>query len=292
MSSVVKSLLPCPEKPPGLFSSPEKRNVILCLLLVVATLALYNPVNRHPFVNYDDDRYVTENPHIHNGVNWDTITWAFIVHRAGELASPHLAVARARLSTVPPESYRTPLHQPADSRRERRPSISVSDVCHRPPRAEFVRGRAVRASSHQCRIGGLGGGAQERPLHFLLFRGAHRLLLVCAEAGLAAIPGIHRLVCFGTDVEADGHHPPVCALVAGLLAAGQNSGRPAAMQPHALPVEAYRRENTAARAFRCQRGNHHAGPARGWRHALHRSVLARRASGKCDWWLTPRICGR
>lgn len=66
-----------PEKPPGLFSSPEKRNVVLCLLLVVATLALYNPVNRHPFVNYDDDRYVTENAHIHNGVNWDTITWAF-----------------------------------------------------------------------------------------------------------------------------------------------------------------------------------------------------------------------
>ena len=66
-----------PEKPPGLFSSPEKRNVILCLLLVVATLALYNPVNRHPFVNYDDDRYVTGNAHIHNGVNGDTIAWAF-----------------------------------------------------------------------------------------------------------------------------------------------------------------------------------------------------------------------
>jgi len=41
------------------------------------TLALYNPVNSHPFVNYDDDRYVTENPHIHNGVEWDTIAWAF-----------------------------------------------------------------------------------------------------------------------------------------------------------------------------------------------------------------------
>lgn len=66
-----------PAKPPGLFSSPEKRNVILCLLLVVATLALYNPVNRHPFVNYDDDRYVTGNAHIHKSVNWDTIAWAF-----------------------------------------------------------------------------------------------------------------------------------------------------------------------------------------------------------------------
>ena len=72
-----------PEKPPGLFSSPEKRNVILCLLLVVATLALYNPVNRHPFVNYDDDRYITENPHVHNGLTWRTITWAFTATEQG-----------------------------------------------------------------------------------------------------------------------------------------------------------------------------------------------------------------
>ncbi|MGC2186177.1 MAG: tetratricopeptide repeat protein [Terriglobales bacterium] len=75
-----------PEKPPGLFSSPQKRNVILCLLLVVATLALYNPVNRHPFVNYDDDRYVTENPHVHNGLTGDTIAWAF---RAAEQGNWH-----------------------------------------------------------------------------------------------------------------------------------------------------------------------------------------------------------
>lgn len=72
-----------PEKPPGLFSSPEKRNVVLCLLLVVATLALYNPVNRHPFVNYDDDRYVTENLHVHDGLTWDTIAWAFTATEQG-----------------------------------------------------------------------------------------------------------------------------------------------------------------------------------------------------------------
>ena len=50
---------------------------------MVATLALYNPVNRHPFVNYDDDRYVTENPHVRNGVTWDTITWAFAAMEQG-----------------------------------------------------------------------------------------------------------------------------------------------------------------------------------------------------------------
>ena len=77
MSLPTKKPNPAPEKPAALFSSPEKRNLILCLLLVVATLALYNPVNSHPFVNYDDDRYVTENPHVHNGLGRDTIAWAF-----------------------------------------------------------------------------------------------------------------------------------------------------------------------------------------------------------------------
>jgi protein O-mannosyl-transferase len=61
---------------PGLFAAPEKRIPVVCLLLAVVTLALYNPVNRHPFVNYDDDRYVTENPYIRQGLTFDTVTWA------------------------------------------------------------------------------------------------------------------------------------------------------------------------------------------------------------------------
>ncbi len=78
-ASVVKSFsLPqSARNKTSLFASPEKRNVILCLLIVVATLALYNPVNQHPFVNYDDDRYITENLHVRAGVTWGTITWAF-----------------------------------------------------------------------------------------------------------------------------------------------------------------------------------------------------------------------
>jgi tetratricopeptide (TPR) repeat protein len=48
----------------------------VCLLLAVVVLALYNPVNRHPFVNYDDDRYVTENAHVRDGLTWNTFTWA------------------------------------------------------------------------------------------------------------------------------------------------------------------------------------------------------------------------
>ena len=29
------------------------------------------------FVNYDDDIYVTENPHVQGGLTWDTVKWAF-----------------------------------------------------------------------------------------------------------------------------------------------------------------------------------------------------------------------
>jgi Flp pilus assembly protein TadD len=71
-----KPVIP-PRKNDGLFASSEKRNLISCLLIVVATLSLYNSVNRHPFVNYDDDRYVTENAHVRNGLSRDTVIWAF-----------------------------------------------------------------------------------------------------------------------------------------------------------------------------------------------------------------------
>jgi protein O-mannosyl-transferase len=59
-----------------MFASPEKRNPIVCLLLAVVTLAIYNPVNRHPFANYDDDRYVVNNPHVRQGLTADTVAWA------------------------------------------------------------------------------------------------------------------------------------------------------------------------------------------------------------------------
>jgi len=59
-----------------LFSTPEKRNAVFCLLLAMITLALYNPVNRHPFVNYDDDLYVTANPHVRAGLSWSSFKWA------------------------------------------------------------------------------------------------------------------------------------------------------------------------------------------------------------------------
>lgn len=61
----------------SIFQSPQKRRLILPLLLVLATLALYNQVTRAPFLNYDDAVYVTDNPQVHAGVTWNTVVWAF-----------------------------------------------------------------------------------------------------------------------------------------------------------------------------------------------------------------------
>ena len=53
------------------------RNVILCLLLVVCALALYNGINKNEFVNYDDDVYITANRHVQSGLSTGTFGWAF-----------------------------------------------------------------------------------------------------------------------------------------------------------------------------------------------------------------------
>lgn len=60
-----------------LFSSARKRSFVLCLLLALLTLALYNPVSKHPFLNFDDDRYVTENVHVRAGLSGASVAWAF-----------------------------------------------------------------------------------------------------------------------------------------------------------------------------------------------------------------------
>src|SRR5277367_5180107 len=61
----------------GPFLAGKSLNAILCILLAAATIALYSPVIGYSFVITDDHDYVTANPHIHNGLAWSTIRWAF-----------------------------------------------------------------------------------------------------------------------------------------------------------------------------------------------------------------------
>ena len=61
----------------------KTRDLWICLLIFAAVLALYYPVVRHPFSDYDDDYYVTSNAHVRAGLSWHTVTWAFLSRDEG-----------------------------------------------------------------------------------------------------------------------------------------------------------------------------------------------------------------
>ncbi len=66
----------------GRFATDKGWILLLGLLLLVATVTLYFPVNHHPFLNYDDDEYVTENVHVKEGLTGETFAWAFTTYEA------------------------------------------------------------------------------------------------------------------------------------------------------------------------------------------------------------------
>ena len=63
-------------------TSPDARHHRLitfafAVSLALATLAVYHTVGSHPFIDYDDQDYVTNNAHVKAGLTWDTFSWAW-----------------------------------------------------------------------------------------------------------------------------------------------------------------------------------------------------------------------
>jgi tetratricopeptide (TPR) repeat protein len=50
---------------------------LLALGLAALVVALYWPVRDHGFVSYDDETYLTGNPHVAKGLAWSEVRWAF-----------------------------------------------------------------------------------------------------------------------------------------------------------------------------------------------------------------------
>lgn len=65
------------------FSSQRSATLPIALLLVLATLAVYEPSLHNAFVDYDDPTYITANPHVMAGLSPQNITWAFTAVVAG-----------------------------------------------------------------------------------------------------------------------------------------------------------------------------------------------------------------
>ena len=63
---------------PSFAASPRQQFILLGLLLVIATVAVYYPVHAQPFANFDDADYVFDNLHVRSGQHWETVKWAFV----------------------------------------------------------------------------------------------------------------------------------------------------------------------------------------------------------------------
>ena len=50
---------------------------LICLGLITLVLVVYGQTLGHGFLNYDDDRFVTENIHVIKGLSWNAVHWAF-----------------------------------------------------------------------------------------------------------------------------------------------------------------------------------------------------------------------
>jgi tetratricopeptide (TPR) repeat protein len=57
--------------------SPSQKKLIVCLLLFLATLAVFWQVKNHDFINLDDEQYVTQNPNVKAGLTFKGVAWSF-----------------------------------------------------------------------------------------------------------------------------------------------------------------------------------------------------------------------
>ncbi|MGA9473528.1 MAG: tetratricopeptide repeat protein, partial [Terriglobales bacterium] len=71
---------------PSESQTSNRQKLILCILLATTTIAVYSPIIRAPFLNYDDALHVTENEHVRAGLTWSTVQWAF---RSSETSDWH-----------------------------------------------------------------------------------------------------------------------------------------------------------------------------------------------------------
>ena len=55
----------------------KRRQFLISLLLIVATLAVYWQVRHHEFINIDDNIYIIENTQVQKGFTGESIAWAF-----------------------------------------------------------------------------------------------------------------------------------------------------------------------------------------------------------------------
>jgi protein O-mannosyl-transferase len=54
-----------------------QRNLWISGFLLLAVLLVFGQTLRHKFVNFDDDKYIVDNPHVAKGITGESLVWAF-----------------------------------------------------------------------------------------------------------------------------------------------------------------------------------------------------------------------
>ncbi len=59
------------------FNNYKRQKLIVYIVLIIATLAVFWQAHQFDFINFDDPVYVTENAHLQSGISAEGIGWAF-----------------------------------------------------------------------------------------------------------------------------------------------------------------------------------------------------------------------
>ncbi len=200
----------------------KQLNAVLCVLLAGSTIALYSPAAGYAFLILDDHDYVIANSHIHGGLSWSTIKWAFT---STEAANWHPLTWLSHAL-----DYQLFALNPAGHHLD---SVLIHAlnavllflllvwVTKRVGPSLLV---AALFAVHPLNVESVAWVAERKNVLSTLFFivGDRCLWLVCPKAGLATISAGGGAVCRGTDGQADGHHAALCLVAVGLLAARQN----------------------------------------------------------------------
>ena len=215
---------PNPKKRPktGPLLSGKKLITTLCLLLAAATIALYSPVMGHSFVVLDDREYVVANSHIHDGLSWKTVKWAFTSMEAANW-HPLTWLSHAldyQLFAMNPGGHHLDsvlIH----ALNAALLFLGLTWITKRVGPSLLV---ASLFALHPINVESVAWVAERKNVLSTLFFffGDRCLCLVRPKAGLAPLPADGRDVCRELDGQADGRHAALRLIAVGLLAAGEN----------------------------------------------------------------------
>ena len=79
----------------GLREHKDRIGLAIALLITLAILPYLQTLG-HDFVNYDDNLYVSENPHVQQGLTFHSIAWAFTTAKGGNWHPVNLGLAHGR----------------------------------------------------------------------------------------------------------------------------------------------------------------------------------------------------